>query len=52
VAVFLIAYDLVNERRGTHAAEDSPATLREAYNQARRLKILRGLTPYEFICQL
>ncbi len=23
----------------------------DAYNHARRLKTLRGLTPYEFICQ-
>ena len=23
----------------------------DAYNHARRLKALRGLTPYEFICQ-
>ncbi len=24
----------------------------DAYNHARRLKTLRGLTPYEFICQI
>jgi integrase-like protein len=24
----------------------------DAYNHARRLKTLRGLTPYEFICQV
>ncbi len=37
---------------------DSHAELRahlglflDAYNHARRLKTLRGLTPYEFVCQ-
>jgi hypothetical protein len=24
----------------------------DAYNHARRLKTLRGLTPYEFVCQV
>jgi hypothetical protein len=31
--------------------QDHPATFLAAYNFAKRLKTLRGLTPYEYICK-
>jgi hypothetical protein len=38
-------------RRHARPAARAPQLLLNAYNYARRLKTLRGLTPYEFICQ-
>lgn len=35
----------------TRPARRSAAAFVEAYSDGRRLKTLRGLTPYEFICQ-
>jgi hypothetical protein len=37
--------------RDPRPAASSPANFADAYNFARRLKALRGLTPYEFICK-
>ena len=37
--------------RPTRSARSPPRRLHHAYNYARRLKTLKGLTPYEYICK-
>lgn len=52
----LIGWPLLSQRRYHYGSHDQLRThladFMNAYNFARRLKTLSGLTPYEYICEI